>query len=52
MHYGGGTGRDVLTLCQDICRDVKEKYGVEIYPEVNIVNEDFLARCAVGGKTE
>ena len=52
VHYGGGTGRDVLTLCQDICRDVKEKYGVEIYPEVNIVNEDFLARCAVGGQTE
>ena len=52
VHYGGGTGKDVLMLCQDICRDVKEKYGVEISPEVNIINSDFLARCAVGGKVE
>ena len=52
VHYGGGNGRDVLELCNDICRDVREKYGVEIYPEVNIIDAAFVGRCAVGGKVK
>ena len=42
VHYGGGTGAQVMQLCRDICQDVKEKYSVEILPEVNIIDTVFL----------
>lgn len=37
VNLGGATGQEVLTLCQTVCRDVKAKFGVEIRPEVNII---------------
>ena len=37
VHYGGGTGREVLALSAMISRSVYEKFGVQLEPEVNIV---------------
>ncbi len=37
VNRGGATGQEIVTLCQMIRSDVKEKFGIEIYPEVNIV---------------
>lgn len=37
VNRGGATGNDVVALCEAIRRDVREKFGVEIFPEVNIV---------------
>jgi len=36
VNMGGAKGEDVVNLCRAIQRDVKEKFGVEILPEVNI----------------
>lgn len=37
VNRGGATGREVVALCEAIRQDVKEKFGIEIYPEVNII---------------
>jgi UDP-N-acetylmuramate dehydrogenase len=37
VNRGGATGDEIVTLCRTIQRDVKEKFGIDIYPEVNIV---------------
>ena len=37
VNRGGATGADIVALCQTIQRDVKEKFGIDIYPEVNII---------------
>lgn len=37
VNRGGATGNDVLALCQKVQADVKEKFGIDIYPEVNII---------------
>lgn len=37
VNRGGATGDDVLRLSNEICKDVKEKFGIEIHPEVNII---------------
>lgn len=44
VNYGGGTGAQVLELCRDICRDVQEKFGVVISPEVNIVDNGSIRK--------
>ncbi len=36
VNKGGATGLEVLQLCETIQRDVKEKFGISITPEVNI----------------
>ena len=35
VNYGGGTGLEIKKLAEDIILDVKNKYGIELTPEVN-----------------
>lgn len=37
VHYGGGKGRDIVELANKIQDSVKNKFGIDIFPEVNIV---------------
>lgn len=37
VHYGGGKPEEILDLMRKIQHSVKEKFGIEIKPEVNIV---------------
>lgn len=36
VNYGGGTGKELIELAHKIIDSVKEKFGVELTPEVNI----------------
>ena len=37
VNLGGAAGADVVRLFEAIQHDVKEKFGIEIHPEVNVV---------------
>lgn len=37
VNRGGAEGRDIVALCDAIKRDVKDKFGIDIVPEVNII---------------
>lgn len=37
VNRGGATGEEIVALCRQIQQDVKDKFGIEIHPEVNIV---------------
>ena len=37
VNKGGATGEDVVRLCRAIQKDVLNKFGIEINPEVNII---------------
>ena len=37
INCGGATAAEVITLAQTICKDVADKFGVAIEPEVNII---------------
>lgn len=37
VNHGGATGKDVMRLAGYVCQSVKEHFGVEISPEVNIL---------------
>ena len=37
VNYGNGSGENVLSLAQDILASVKNKFAIELQPEVNII---------------
>ena len=37
VNHGGVTGREIIELANEIIKSVKEKFGLELVPEVNIV---------------
>lgn len=37
VNRGGATGQEVVALCEAIKKDVLEKFGIAIFPEVNII---------------
>lgn len=37
VNLGGASGSEIVTLCQAIQHDVKQRFDIDIYPEVNIV---------------
>lgn len=37
VNLGGATGREIIALSDAVRRDVKEKFGVDIHPEVNFI---------------
>ena len=37
VHYGGGTGKDIVELAQRVQDSVEAKFGIRISPEVNLV---------------
>ena len=39
VNRGGATGNEVVELCNAIRHDVKEKFGIDIHPEVNIIKK-------------
>lgn len=36
VNRGGATGADIVRLCEAVQKDVREKFGIEIHPEVNV----------------
>lgn len=42
VNYGQATGSEILRLCDDICADVAQKFGVEISPEVNVIDNKTI----------
>ncbi len=37
VNKGGATGADIMALCERIRKDVKDRFGIDIHPEVNII---------------
>lgn len=37
VNLGGATSDEIITLCNTVCKDVKEKFGIDIHPEVNFI---------------
>lgn len=37
VNLGGATSEEIIHLCNVICQDVKQKFGVDIHPEVNFI---------------
>lgn len=39
VNRGGASGADIVRLCRTIQKDVYDRFGIEIFPEVNIVGD-------------
>jgi UDP-N-acetylmuramate dehydrogenase len=39
VNLGGASSEEIVTLCNAVCKDVKETFGIDIHPEVNFINE-------------
>jgi len=39
VNYGNATGQEILDLARNIMASVKEKFGITIVPEVNVIGE-------------
>lgn len=37
VNRGGATGREIVALCEAVRNDVKERFGIDLHPEVNII---------------
>ena len=37
VNLGGATGQEVVDLCETIRKDVSDKFGIDIHPEVNVI---------------
>lgn len=38
VNCGGATGTDIVRLCEAVRADVKQKFGIDIHPEVNFIS--------------
>lgn len=39
VNLGGATGQDILRLCEAVRSDVRERFGIELCPEVNMIGK-------------
>lgn len=37
VNKGNASGEEIVHLCNAICKDVEQRFGIKIYPEVNII---------------
>lgn len=37
VNKGGATGEEIVRLCETIRKDVHDRFGIEIHPEVNVI---------------
>lgn len=49
VNKGGATGRDIVALSDTVRTDVKARFGIDIYPEVNFITSHPLTRLTFLG---
>ena len=37
VNLGGASSEEIVTLCDAICKDVRERFGIDIHPELNVI---------------